>query len=152
MTAEFRERALDIDDPTAPVVSERTGDKTGGLNKSLSADMARDGMPRDDTARAGAAQGDRGLHDDVELVPLETRRDFESRWREIQSMFVDDPRAAVDQANGLVAEVAQALTASFSQRKAALEQHAGAGGELETEELRQALRSYRALFERVLRI
>lgn len=135
MTQEFRERAIDIEDPAAPVVGQEPAQRDEAAGVS-----------------GGDGRAETNLQDDVELVRPETRRDFEVRWREIQAMFVDNPRAAVDQANALVAEVAQALTASFSQRKSALEQHAGAGGELETEELRQALRSYRALFERVLRI
>jgi len=137
MTQESRERAVDIEDPAAPVVAEEPVQRNDAVR-----------MPDS----SGRAEADNSLHDDVELVPSDTRRDFEMRWREIQAMFVDDPRAAVQQADGLVGEVAQALTASFSQRKAGLEQHAGPGGEPETEELRQALRSYRALFERVLRI
>ncbi len=135
MTAEYPRRAVDVDDPAAPVVSETSGDAGRDV------DASRRSTTRDDD-----------MADDVDLLPSETRRDFESRWREIQAMFVDDPRKAVDGADALVAEVAQSLTAGFSKRKAALEQHAGAGGELETEELRRALQSYRALFERVLRI
>lgn len=135
MTTEYPRRAVDVDDPAAPVVSE------------TSVDAGRDAEPS-----RGSATRDDDMADDVDLLPSETRRDFESRWREIQAMFVDDPRRAVDGADALVAEVAQSLTSGFSKRKAALEQHAGAGGELETEELRRALQSYRALFERVLRI
>jgi hypothetical protein len=39
-------------------------------------------------------------------------RDFRDRWREIQTGFVDEPRHAVEQADGLVAELMQRL-ASF---------------------------------------
>jgi hypothetical protein len=132
MTAEYPGRAVDVDDPAAPVVSDTSADRA-------------------DSPSRGSATGN-DTTDDVDLLPSEARRDFEARWREIQAMFVDDPRQAVDGADALVAEVAQSLTAGFSKRKAALEQHAGARGEPETEELRRALQSYRALFERVLRI
>lgn len=133
MTTEYPRRAVDVDDPAAPVVSETSTDAGRGVDPS-----------------PGSATS--GVTADDDLLPSDARRDFESRWREIQAMFIDDPRQAVDGADALVAEVAQSLTAGFSKRKAALEQHAGAGGQPETEELRRAMQSYRALFERVLRI
>ncbi len=37
-----------------------------------------------------------------------------SRWTEVQSAFVDDPRDCVQKADGLVADVVDKLTAGFS--------------------------------------
>jgi len=88
----------------------------------------------------------------TELVPAASRTEFQSRWNEVQTMFVDEPRAAVDRADALVAEVAQAVTAGFADRKAALEQRWSSGSDVATEDLRQVLRSYRAFFERLLQI
>lgn len=146
MTADFPERTFDVDDPTAPVVATSSAPATSDAPVTETAGKRQSDAPVSREAVADNRQ------DDVELVPAGRRADFESRWREIQAAFVDDPRRAVDEADALVAEVTRALTASFSDRKAALERHAGSGGDAETEELRQALRSYRALFERVLRI
>jgi len=147
VTADFPDRTLDADDPAAPIVA------TSSPSAASDAPVTNTNTAATRQAHApatGETAGNR--QDDVELVPAGRRTEFESRWREIQATFVDDPRRAVNEADALVAEVAQALTASFSERKSALERHAGSGGDTQTEELRQALRSYRALFERVLRI
>jgi hypothetical protein len=89
---------------------------------------------------------------DTRLVSDEQREALHARWREIQAMFVDEPRGAVNQADALVTEVVDAVTSGFASRKAGLEQRWGTGGEAATEELRQALHAYRAFFQRLLQI
>jgi hypothetical protein len=89
---------------------------------------------------------------DARLVSDEQGEALRARWREIQAMFVDDPRGAVNSADALVTEAVEAVTTGFASRKAGLEQRWGAGGEVATEELRQALQAYRAFFQRLLRI
>jgi hypothetical protein len=89
---------------------------------------------------------------DTRLVSDEQREALHVRWREIQAMFVDEPRGAVNQADALVGEVVDAVTSGFASRKAGLEQRWGAGGEVATEDLRQALQAYRAFFQRLLQI
>lgn len=59
-----------------------------------------------------------------ELVPLLSPNDgnnFRSRWRDIQTSFVDEPRRAVAQADELVAEIMQNLVKSFSEQRNRLE-------------------------------
>jgi hypothetical protein len=87
---------------------------------------------------------------DVTLIPATQRSEFESRWQEIQVRFVDEPRSAVDDAEALVAEVVDAVTAGFAERKAALDQRWE--NDAATEELRQSLRGYREFFQRLLQI
>jgi hypothetical protein len=68
------------------------------------------------------------------------------RWSEIKAMFVDDPGESVKLASGLVDRAIQNLMASLRQRQESLatwEADDSAG----TEELRNALRGYRSLFE-----
>jgi hypothetical protein len=89
---------------------------------------------------------------DTALVTTQQRGEFKSRWQELQTLFVDEPRGAVDGADALVAEVVDAVSAGFADRKAALEQRWASGGDVATEELRQSLRAYRAFFERLLQI
>lgn len=89
---------------------------------------------------------------EADLVPAASRTQFQSRWNEVQAMFVDEPRNAVDRADALVAEVVQAVTSGFADRKVTLEQRWSSGSDVATEDLRQALRSYRAFFERLLQI
>jgi hypothetical protein len=79
-------------------------------------------------------------------------RDFRDRWREIQTGFVDEPRHAVEQADGLVAELMQRLAQSFSEQRNNLEHQWDASDKVSTEELRVALTRYRSFFERLLSV
>ncbi len=102
------------------------------------------------------------------LSPADQTRYLES-WREIQTRFVDDPKEAVAEADRVVKEVLQARgypMSDFEQRvadisvdhpavvsnyRAAREiARRSASGEASTEELRQSLVYYRALFEDLL--
>ncbi|MGP3980085.1 hypothetical protein [Streptomyces sp. KR80] len=76
--------------------------------------------------------------------------EFHSRWQEIQSGFVDDPREAVHAADALVADVMQTLATSFAEHKQGLEEQWQRGEEVATEDLRVALRRYRSFFNRLL--
>ncbi len=79
--------------------------------------------------------------------------DLRERWQRIQGTFVDDPHASVEQADTLVATAIQRLTEIFSAEKSTLETAwSSGGGDVSTEEMRQALRRYRAFFERILTI
>jgi hypothetical protein len=76
--------------------------------------------------------------------------DFRSRWSDVQTSFVDEPRRAVEQADSLVAEVMQRLARMFADERSSLEQQWDRQGETDTEALRQALRRYRSFFDRLL--
>lgn len=77
---------------------------------------------------------------------------FRSRWSEIQVGFVDDPRQAVEQADALVSDLVEQLTAGFSEARSRLEDQWTQGEEASTEDLRIALTRYRAFFKRLLEI
>jgi hypothetical protein len=102
------------------------------------------------------------------LPPGEADR-FATGWREVQKQFVDEPEQAVDEADHLVTDVMQRRgypMAEFEQRAADLsvnhprviENYRAAhriaqrsrNGGASTEELRQAMVHYRALFEDLL--
>ena len=90
-----------------------------------------------------------------ELSPLFTgdaERDFRTRWQNIQTGFVDEPRHAVEQADELVAELMQQLAKSFSDQRSGLEKQWEQTDKVSTEDLRLALRRYRSFFERLLAI
>jgi hypothetical protein len=78
--------------------------------------------------------------------------DFHSRWTEVQSAFVDDPRECVQKADGLVSDVVDKLTAGFSQARSRLEEQWSRGEQVSTEDLRIALQRYRDFFERLLAV
>ena len=75
---------------------------------------------------------------------------FRGRWYEIQTRFVDDPRAAVEQANSLVDDLVQRLTESFSEQRSQLEADWDRDDDVSTENLRMALQRYRFFFNRLL--
>ncbi|MEU4077119.1 hypothetical protein [Streptomyces venezuelae] len=75
---------------------------------------------------------------------------FRTRWHDIQSQFVDDPREAVHAADALVAEVMQRLAATFAGHRKTLEGQWNRGEDVDTESLRTALRQYRSFFHRLL--
>lgn len=87
------------------------------------------------------------------LEPLfeeDAARKFRSRWMAIQSKFVDDPRDSVKQADDLVADIIKNVTMSFADRRIGLEKQWNSGDNISTEDMRQALKRYRAFFERLL--
>ena len=79
------------------------------------------------------------LFDEAEADELRTR------WRAVQTAFVDDPKGAVRDADQLVTRVIRTLTAQKNELDEQLH-----GRPAETEELRLALRRYRTLFNQLL--
>jgi len=86
------------------------------------------------------------------LLPQQALDDLHRRWTDIQSRFVDEPRRAVEQADGLVAELMKRLAETFAGERAGLESQWGSNKEVDTEELRLALQRYRSFFNRLLDI
>jgi hypothetical protein len=97
------------------------------------------------------------------------RSSFRYRWNEVQGRFVDDPKGAVTMAEGLVTDVMQARgypIADFEQQAAdisvdhpvVVENYRAAHnialrhgrGQASTEDLRNAMVHYRALFQELL--
>jgi len=87
---------------------------------------------------------------DGSLLPAQSGADFRGRWEGIQTRFVDDPRRAVEDADGLVATVMQELANGFAQERERLEAQWGRGEDISTEDLRVALQRYRSFFHRLL--
>jgi hypothetical protein len=106
---------------------------------------------------------------DLRTLSPRQAADFSDRWRQVQTKFVDNPGAAVGQADELLSQVMRARgypVSDFEQRTADLSVHhpklvsdyriahdaavLHARGEAGTEDLRKALIHYRALFEDLL--
>lgn len=75
---------------------------------------------------------------------------FRARWTDVQNGFVDAPRQAVEQADGLVAELMQHLARTFADERDTLERQWDRGDEVSTDNLRTAFQRYRSFFERLL--
>lgn len=86
------------------------------------------------------------------LFEEEEGRGFHTRWEAIQAGFVDEPRAAVEQADALVAELMKRLAEVFAHERDTLEKQWGQGEKVSTEDLRIALKRYRSFFERLLAV
>jgi len=77
---------------------------------------------------------------------------FRSRWDAIQTGFVDEPRAAVEQADALVAQVVSRVVQVFGEQRTTLESQWDRDRDISTEDLRLALTRYRAFFDRLLSV
>ncbi|WP_262284696.1 hypothetical protein [Micromonospora sp. MA102] len=102
-------------------------------------------------ALAGAARPTPGAvpADAATLFAEETAQDFRDRWRDVQLRFVDDPQAAVGEAQSLVEEAIEALSAALREQKTRLGSWQESGS-TDTEQLRVAVRGYRDFLDRVL--
>ena len=107
--------------------------------------MTTDQAPRPTPAPADTSQHEALFHGD-EANGLRTR------WEAIQAGFVDEPRKAVQEADALVTQVVTRLSEIFSQEKSTLSNQLEHGDNISTEDLRLALRRYRAFFDRLLTI
>jgi hypothetical protein len=84
------------------------------------------------------------------LFPQDELESFRSRWSSVQTSFVDEPRTAVEQADSLVANVVRRIAEQFASEREQLEKQWDRGDSVNTEDLRQALKRYRAFFDRLL--
>lgn len=88
--------------------------------------------------------------DAAPVFPTQEAQELRGRWDNIQAGFVDEPRRAVEQADELVAQTMKRLAESFAEERARLEGQWDRGDDVSTEDLRIALRRYRAFFGRLL--
>ena len=103
---------------------------------------------------AAQAAADAGTADTAtkagHLLAVDDAEAFRARWTDVQHGFVDAPRQAVEQADGLVAELMQHLAKTFADERGRLEGQWDQGGDVSTEDLRTAFQRYRLFFERLL--
>ncbi len=88
----------------------------------------------------------------TQLFPSNELQDLRTRWKDIQTGFVDEPRKAVEQADSLVASAMKRLAEVFAQERSGLEQQWDRGDNVSTEDLRVALQRYRSFFDRLLSV
>jgi hypothetical protein len=86
------------------------------------------------------------------LFPQDYAQDLRSQWDRVQTTFVDEPRAAVQEADKLVDHAIKRLSEIFSDERNRLEQQWSRGDEVNTEDLRVALQKYRSFFYRLLNV
>ena len=113
-------------------------------------ESVRDGGPLVEPA-AGEGPLVEEVHEPAGLGSAGDQERFVARWQEIQAGFVDEPRRAVQDADALVVDMMDRLARMLASEREQLES-AGETGKVSTEDLRQGLRRYRALFERLLAV
>jgi hypothetical protein len=121
-------------------------------------EVNRDGETRRETTATGTVEGTRDLVQDQslkndrsgQLFPENELNELRARWDKVQIRFVDEPRSAVEQADGLVATVVKRIAEQFAAERAELEHQWDRGDNVSTEDLRQALRRYHSFFDRLL--
>src|ERR1700691_2418043 len=69
------------------------------------------------------------------LFPDDELHSFRTRWDEVQTSFVDEPRQAVEQADSLVANVVKRIAEQFSAERAQLEKQWASGDDVSTDDL-----------------
>jgi hypothetical protein len=105
---------------------QRTTDTPGPRPVASERNVAERNLASEATAHAD---------DSTPLFPSNELDGLRTRWKEVQTAFVDEPRKAVEQADGLVAQAMKRLADNVS-----------------TEDLRIALQRYRTFFHRLLSI
>jgi hypothetical protein len=118
---------------------------------------APDPLPTSDAAvsstdPAGAEPPSAQHESDELLFDGDDLADLRARWAGVQAAFVDDPKDCVQQADVLVSDLVEQLTAGFAQARSRLEEQWSRGKEASTEDLRMALMHYREFFERLLAV
>lgn len=103
---------------------------------------------RTSTSSANAAETD----ERTALFSPDETGTLRSQWDAIQVGFVDEPRQAVEKADALVAGAMKRLAEVFAAERERLEKQWDRGDSVSTEELRLALRRYRAFFGRLLSV
>ena len=120
------------------------------------ADLARGKRPEPAEGRGpqvvSGERADVSRGDGARLFPENELNDLRTRWKDIQTAFVDEPRKAVEQADGLVASAMKRLAEVFAQERSGLEQQWDRGDNVSTEDLRVALQRYRTFFDRLLSV
>jgi hypothetical protein len=139
-----------------PVLASRPsteGTQTIGSDLRETKDEARNEIRNNEVSNelrnSTAAQNS---NDSAPLFPNNELEELRNRWSGVQTAFVDEPRRAVEQADGLVASAMKRLAEVFADERSKLEKQWDRGDDVSTEDLRIALQRYRSFFQRLLAI
>jgi hypothetical protein len=125
------------------------------INADERSDQRVDGYDRSETTttRTNANSGQAAETDErTALFSPDETSTLRGQWDSIQVGFVDEPRQAVEKADALVAGAMKRLAEVFAAERERLEKQWDRGDSVSTEELRLALRRYRAFFGRLLSV
>jgi hypothetical protein len=120
---------------------------TTGATAAPAGATATTGTATTSTATTGAAATTPGGAD---LLPANDVDQYQTDWHTVQSGFVDDPAGAVRDADALVGRLVDTITNRISEQRSALSKQRSDDAGEHTEQLRQALRDYRTMFQQLL--
>lgn len=112
--------------------------------------MVRDHPPMNDNPEVMGRTEPRMVAEPPAAPPMRSEMwpnmsDFRMRFEQIQSEFIDDPKAAVQKAERLVQEAIDSMTKAMHERMQSM--HPDSDGKEDTESLRVTMRSYREFIE-----
>ncbi|MFI5836359.1 hypothetical protein ACIA5A_22050 [Micromonospora sp. NPDC051300] len=140
-----------VDPDAEPVTTD--ADATGRHHDTVdpATATAAAGTVAGGAALAGADRPTPGAvpDDAATLFAPDAAQGFRDRWRDVQLRFVDDPKAAVGEAESLVEEAIEALSTALREQRSKLGTWQESGSS-DTEQLRVAVRGYRDFLDRVL--
>jgi hypothetical protein len=125
-----------------------TADMVAAGQRPPDAESGQD-MPSN-VRRLERPQGEQRAEGPGALLDTPESADLRRQWESIQIGFVDQPRRAVEEADGLVAQTMKRVAEVFANERSQLERQWSEGQDVSTEELRVALTRYRAFFDRLL--
>jgi hypothetical protein len=145
----YDQERVSQDDPAGGIAADN---EAGMASRSDEIDQGGAVAPAGDrgTARTTGATTADQAGDTTPLLSAEDSSSFQRHWEQVQTRFVDEPRGAVQEADGLVANVMQQLAKGFAQERERLEAQWDRGEDISTEDLRVALQRYRSFFQRLL--
>src|SRR5579872_3202831 len=151
---QFEDRFENQNITTADLAQGKRPASEGRGPQAVTEDRGRERAPGASEAAATDTTGSSEIGDDrtEPLFPSEELEGLRARWKEIQIAFVDEPRKAVEQADGLVASAMKRLAEVFAEERSGLEGQWSRGDNVSTENLRVALQRYRAFFDRLLSV
>jgi hypothetical protein len=84
------------------------------------------------------------------LLPANLMHELRGRWDHVRTGFAHQPRAAVKQADQLVAQAMIQIAETLANERGRLERKWDRGDDVPTKDLRRTLRKYRSFFQRLL--
>jgi hypothetical protein len=138
-----------VDRPAVPATSEEpdvaaTGADIGATRDDVT--PVREGIATGREGITATSGGPSGVADFGPLFAEVNASEFQQRWSDIQSGFVEDPEGAVRLASDLTENIVTSLTSALEDRMRVLGDSARSG---DTEQLRLVLRQYREVLEGV---
>ena len=141
--------------PEAASSDSSDGESTLGRDRASTVDPGGTALPGGKGASGqvvppGASDPESGRATEDSLLPADQTRLYNAQWSDIQAHFVDQPRQSVEQADALVVDIMQRVTAGFSHERERLEAQWEQGADVSTEDLRVVLTRYRSFFDRLI--